>query len=46
MNLLFIIVREETTDEISTKWEEVQLEKYVMVSDLGSMWSIASFKLN
>lgn len=45
MNLLFIIVREEPINEISTNWE-VQLEKYVMVSDLGSMWSIASFKLN
>lgn len=45
MNLLFIIVREETTNEISTNWK-VQLEKYNMTSDLGSMWSIASFKLN
>lgn len=44
MNLLFIIV-EETTNEISTNWE-VEIGKYVMMSDLGSMWSIASFKLN
>lgn len=46
MNLLFIVVREETINEISTNWEEIELEKYVMVSDLGSMWSIASFKLS
>lgn len=46
MNLLFIVVREETINEISINWEEIELEKYVMVSNLGSMWSIASFKLS
>lgn len=46
MNLLFIVVREETINEISINWEEIELEKYVMASNLGSMWSIASFKLS